>query len=56
MKKIRSISISNEIDNLLEEDSKMRGLTVSANLSRILFEHLASNKKSVGKKLSIIQK
>ena len=55
MKKIRSISIKNEIDNLLEEDSKMRGLTVSANLSRILFEHL-SNKKVTGKKLGIIQK
>tara|TARA_R100001443_G_C3322787_1_gene170465 strand:- start:33 stop:203 length:171 start_codon:yes stop_codon:yes gene_type:complete len=56
MKKIRSISISNEIDELLEEDSKMRGLTVSANLSRILFEHLSSSKKSVGKKLPIIHK
>ena len=56
MKKIRSISISNEIDDMLEQDSKMRGLTVSANLSRILFEHLSDNKKSVGKKLSVIQK
>ncbi len=56
MKKIRSISISNKIDELLEEDSKMRGLTVSANLSRILFEHLSGNKKSVGKKLPIIHK
>ena len=55
MKKIRSISISNEIDDMLEQDSKMRGLTVSANLSRILFEHL-SNKKVIGKKLGIIQK
>jgi|TARA_Y100000004_G_C8646537_1_gene299274 hypothetical protein len=56
MKKIRSISISNEIDELLEKDSKMRGLTVSANLSRILFEHLSNNKKTIGKKLGIIQK
>ena len=56
MKKIRSISISSEIDELLEEDSKMRGLTISANLSRILFEHLSENKKVIGKKLSIIQK
>ena len=56
MKKIRSISISNEIDDMLEQDSKMRGLTVSANLSRILFEHLSNNNKVVGKKLSVIQK
>tara|TARA_Y100001938_G_C7883329_1_gene326118 strand:- start:32 stop:202 length:171 start_codon:yes stop_codon:yes gene_type:complete len=56
MKKIRSISISSEIDELLEQDSKKRGLTISANLSRILYEHLSSNKKMVGEKLSIIQK
>ena len=56
MKKIRSISISSEIDELLEEDSKIRGLTVSANLSRILFEYYTNNQKSIGKKLPIIQK
>ena len=55
MKKIRSISISNEIDNLLEEDSRNRGLTISANVTRILYEYLQKNNSS-SKKLSIIQK
>ena len=38
-KKIRSISISEIIDNKLIDDSKLRGLTISANLSRILFDY-----------------
>ena len=53
MKKIRSISISNEIDNLLEEDSKMRGLTVSANLSRILFDYFKDQPKDTDKILKV---
>ena len=38
-KKIRSISISEIIDSKLRDDSKSRGLTISANLSRILFDY-----------------
>ena len=56
MRKIRSISISSEIDELLETDSQKRGLTVSANLSRILFEYFTNNKKVSLKKLPLIQK
>tara|TARA_Y100000361_G_scaffold118393_1_gene109761 strand:+ start:259 stop:426 length:168 start_codon:yes stop_codon:yes gene_type:complete len=55
MKKIRSISLSSEIDEQLEQDSKNRGLTISANVTRILYEYLKTNNSS-GKKLSIIQK
>tara|TARA_B100000287_G_C20003871_1_gene531708 strand:- start:167 stop:334 length:168 start_codon:yes stop_codon:yes gene_type:complete len=55
MKKIRSISLSPEIDDKLEADSKSRGLTISANVTRILYEYLQNN-NSTGKKLSIIQK
>ena len=55
MKKIRSISLSPEIDDRLEEDSKNRGLTISANVTRILYEYPQKNNSS-GKKLSIIQK
>ena len=42
-KKIRSISISEVIDNQLMNDSKHRGLTISANISRILFEYFQQN-------------
>ena len=38
-KKIRSISISHGIDEKLIVDSKSRGLTISANVSRILFDY-----------------
>ena len=55
MKKIRSISLSPEIDDKLEADSKSRGLTISANVTRILYEYLQKNNSS-GKKLPIIQK
>ena len=55
MKKIRSLSLSPEIDEKLEEDSKKRGLTISANVTRILYEYLQNNNSKV-KKLPIIQK
>ena len=42
-KKIRSISISDNIDNQLMSDSKHRGLTISANISRILYEYFQQN-------------
>ena len=45
MKKIRSISLSNKIDELLEEDSKERGLTVSANITRILYDYFEKQPK-----------
>tara|TARA_Y100001973_G_scaffold100347_1_gene161261 strand:+ start:351 stop:530 length:180 start_codon:yes stop_codon:yes gene_type:complete len=41
-KKIRSISISQSIDEKLKEDSNYRGLTISANVSRILYDYFQS--------------
>ena len=38
-KKIRSISISEKMDDKLQEDSNYRGLTISANISRILYDY-----------------
>ena len=54
-KKIRSISISDSIDNQLMDDSKLRGLTISANISRILFEYFQqnSNTKTTGVRLPV---
>ena len=42
-KSIRSISIADSLDEELKEDSKYRGLTISANISRILFEYFQQN-------------
>ena len=53
-KKIRSISISETIDTQLIEDSANRGLTISANISRILFKYFLNNEEnSSGKILRI---
>ena len=49
-KKIRSISISEIIDSKLIDDSKSRGLTISANISRILFDYF-SNQPKEGEKI-----
>ena len=38
-KKIRSISICKNIDKKLQNDSNDRGLTISANLTRILHDY-----------------
>tara|TARA_Y100001937_G_scaffold126230_1_gene195002 strand:- start:903 stop:1082 length:180 start_codon:yes stop_codon:yes gene_type:complete len=38
-KKIRSISIASTIDEKLIEDSRGRGLTISANVARILYDY-----------------
>ena len=38
-RKIRSISITENIDDQLINDSKYRGLTISANVTRILHEY-----------------
>ena len=42
-KTIRSISLSNEIDNKLKIESNIRGTTISANISRILYEYYLKN-------------
>ena len=47
-KKIRSISIALTIDKQLKEDSNYRGLTVSANVSRILYDYFQSIPKKTG--------
>ena len=52
-KKIRSISISHGIDEKLIVDSKSRGLTISANISRILFDYFKEENKSSDKILRI---
>tara|TARA_B100000073_G_C23626281_1_gene530671 strand:+ start:669 stop:842 length:174 start_codon:yes stop_codon:yes gene_type:complete len=54
-KKIRSISIAEKIDEKLQEDSNYRGLTISANLSRILYDYFEhEEKKSTnGNKLKV---
>ena len=44
MKKvIRSISIMESLDKNLKEDSEIRGLTISANISRILYGYFQKN-------------
>ena len=52
-KKIRSISISEIIDSKLIDDSKLRGLTISANLSRILFNYFKEETKGFNKILRV---
>jgi hypothetical protein len=42
-KTIRSISIMESLDNNLKEDSEIRGLTISANISRILYGYFQKN-------------
>ena len=53
MKKVRSISISDNIDDKLIEDSKERGLTISANLARILYEYFQNKPIRMGNKLPV---
>ena len=43
-RKIRSISITESMDTRIVEDSKERGLTISANISRILFDYFEKPK------------
>ena len=52
-KKIRSISISEVIDNKLIDDSKSRGLTISANISRILFDYFQNQPKETDRILKL---
>ena len=52
-KKIRSISISHGIDDKLIVDSKSRGLTISANISRILFDYFRNEPKDTDRILKL---
>ena len=52
-KKIRSISISYGIDEKLILDSKSRGLTISANISRILFNYFKNEPKDTDRILKL---
>ena len=52
-KKIRSISIAEKIDERLQEDSNYRGLTISANLTRILYDYFEDQPKKNGIKLPV---
>ena len=52
-KKIRSISISEVMDSKLIDDSKLRGLTISANISRILFDYFKNQPKETDRILKL---
>ena len=52
-KKIRSISISEIIDSKLIDDSKSRGLTISANITRILFDYFQNQPKDTDRILKL---
>ena len=52
-KKIRSISISEVIDSKLINDSKSRGLTISANVTRILFDCFRNEPKDTDRILKL---
>ena len=52
-KKIRSISIAEKIDEKLQKDSDYRGLTISANLSRILHDYFEDQPRKTGLKLPV---
>ena len=54
-KKIRSISIAEIIDKKLITDSKFRGLTISANVTRILYDYFENQPKMSGIKLPVKQ-
>ena len=56
-KKIRSISIAEKIDEQLQEDSDYRGLTISANVTRILYDYFKDQNKNTltGRKLPAIK-
>ena len=53
-KTIRSISLSNEIDNKLKMESNIRGTTISANISRILYEYYLKNPIKSDSNLNIL--
>ena len=51
---IRSVSLTSTIDNQLKQDSAARGLTVSANLARILYEYYQAQGALDKKKLNLL--
>ena len=55
-KKIRSISIAEKIDEKLQKDSNYRGLTISANLSRILHDYFQKQPKITNNFLEVKRK
>lgn len=57
-KKIRSISLSKNMDKQLRDDSENRGLTISANVSRILYDyfHDPTHKKPINVLMSNLNK
>lgn len=52
-KKIRSISITEKMDKKLKNDSNYRGLTISANISRILYDYFENQPNKSGIKLPV---
>ena len=54
-KKIRSISIAEKMDEKIQQDSNYRGLTISANITRILYDYFEDeDRKSIkGNKLKV---
>ena len=52
-KKIRSISIAEKMDEKLQQDSNYRGLTISANITRILYDYFKDGPKDTDKILRI---
>ena len=52
-KKIRSISIAQKIDEKLQKDSNYRGLTISANITRILYDYFEDLPQNNGLKLPV---
>ena len=53
-KVIRSISLSNKIDKNLIKESEIRGTTISANISRILYEYYLNNPPKTADNLNIL--
>ena len=55
-RKIRSISISEDIDREIIKDSEKRGLNVSSNISRILYNYIKKDSIHKSKKQKNILK
>ena len=55
-KKIRSISIAENMDSQLKEDSNYRGLTISANVSRILYDYFQEQPQRTNRVLEVKRK
>ena len=53
-KVIRSISFSNKIDKNLIKESEIRGTTISANISRILYEYYLNNPLKTNDNLNLL--